>query len=258
MHRAPITLLALLAGAGCDRVFGLERPGSDAMVPTGFDEDGDGIDNAMDSCPGIPHPDQSLDADLDGIGDPCDPHPDAAGDVLRAAFFFDDPVNDPADWQPTKAWRFEQGSAVQPNRAVVASLVAVETHALSASLSIEVGYRPLEVGGAGNQAGGAIDGSAHRCFVEDDVPSDQTSQLWLATSGESSRVASISPALAIGALARISLTRDAAAGTATLRCRLGAAVLEAAGVEDRRGELAVSSSRQPMRLEYVLVYDVAP
>jgi len=57
------------------------------------DDDGDGIVNAADNCPGASNPDQT-DADGDGVGDACAPHPpdfvppaapvfDAAGIVTR-------------------------------------------------------------------------------------------------------------------------------------------------------------------------------
>ena len=41
------------------------------------DGDGDGVQDAADSCPADPNPDQ-MDSDLDGMGDVCDP-PEAAG-----------------------------------------------------------------------------------------------------------------------------------------------------------------------------------
>jgi hypothetical protein len=81
-------LLALLAPA-CGRIdFGAvgSRDGSAsaACVPTGHDEDGDGIDDACDDCPHLADPGQA-DRDGDGVGDLCDPHPDQPID--RIAFF---------------------------------------------------------------------------------------------------------------------------------------------------------------------------
>lgn len=68
----------------------------------------------------------------------------------------------------------------------------------------------------------------------------------------------IVPPLAFGAFARMRLTRDTTAGMATLRCRVGSADLAAIDVPDMRGELAIASGLQPMRVEYLLVYGVAP
>ncbi len=90
------------ATTGCDLVLGLDRP-SEAALPacsqdsSGSDEDVDGIANGLDRCPGIADPDQA-DADGDGVGDACDPHPARPGDPIAFAAYF---VNglDP-EWKP--------------------------------------------------------------------------------------------------------------------------------------------------------------
>lgn len=46
----------------------------DGQVDEGFDQDGDGVADCVDNCPGTPNPDQ-LDADCDGVGDICDTWP---------------------------------------------------------------------------------------------------------------------------------------------------------------------------------------
>ena len=79
--------LALLALGGCTQVFGLEKtelghPCWDtAQGP--HDDDGDGIVDGCDICPGIADPEQR-DDDFDNVGDACDPHP---GTADRIAFF---------------------------------------------------------------------------------------------------------------------------------------------------------------------------
>ena len=68
-------IAALLLVAGCGR---LEfDPRSDAAVaadaPTGHDEDGDGLVDAVDPCPHVAG--DTADEDGDGVGDACDPNP---------------------------------------------------------------------------------------------------------------------------------------------------------------------------------------
>jgi hypothetical protein len=96
--RAVVALVSLLAG--CGRV-GFEalrsngdggsddvgdgavdaRRGARDGVPVGHDEDGDGIDDALDGCPNLADPDQ-LDTDGDMVGDLCDRFPAAAGEQI--------------------------------------------------------------------------------------------------------------------------------------------------------------------------------
>jgi hypothetical protein len=76
---------------GCDRLLRLDDisphgdaggDAVDAVVATGHDEDGDGIDDAFDNCPADSNPGQE-DADGDQVGDLCDPHPGLAIDRIR-------------------------------------------------------------------------------------------------------------------------------------------------------------------------------
>jgi hypothetical protein len=106
MRAASLVLLA-----GCDAVFGISKPvpadaqqfdAPDALVGVhdprcetaqqiamddAADDDGDGIANRIDNCPGIYNPSQ-VDADGDGIGDACDPDP-GVRDVFADVSYFD-------------------------------------------------------------------------------------------------------------------------------------------------------------------------
>jgi hypothetical protein len=127
--------LVLLGLAACNRAFGIENtgvhpPDDAALAPDGdpridldrdgvkdvedpciapytdlmVDSDGDGMPNAGDACPLDTA--ASGDGDEDGIGDACDPTPDA-GDRVRCVMAFTDPELDVAMWHPrdeSAAW----------------------------------------------------------------------------------------------------------------------------------------------------------
>jgi hypothetical protein len=84
----------MLVLGGCDAVFQLDlrmpvdAPPIDAPPPpidvalANHDEDGDGVDDAIDNCPGRANTDQT-DGDDDGVGQVCDPNPGQPIDRLR-------------------------------------------------------------------------------------------------------------------------------------------------------------------------------
>ena len=85
MHALVVVVLL----AGCDQIIHLHATTMiDASPctlkpddPNFHDEDGDGIENDCDNCPGIFNQDQK-DQDGDGVGDACDPHLTLKGDQL--------------------------------------------------------------------------------------------------------------------------------------------------------------------------------
>ncbi len=108
------TLLLVLGG--CQIVFPLEDRG--CLDPIGHDEDGDGIDDACDRCPGIAGADDP-DGDGDGIGDACDPQPEVACETrLR----FDGFSVKPADVVLTDDWRHDGDDLFQPDASATTAL----------------------------------------------------------------------------------------------------------------------------------------
>ena len=80
-------LVVVLALAGCDKVLGLSpNPILDAPVTLDHDEDDDNVGDTDDNCPTVKG--SQADADTDGVGDLCDPDPNAANQI-RAFYGFD-------------------------------------------------------------------------------------------------------------------------------------------------------------------------
>jgi len=80
--------LVVVALAGCNQAFSLDEtevghPCWDMGNGMSHDEDGDGIADGCDICPGFANPLQH-DDDFDGVGDECDPRP---GEADRIAYF---------------------------------------------------------------------------------------------------------------------------------------------------------------------------
>jgi hypothetical protein len=76
--------------------------------PTADDQDGDGIEDALDNCPSVFNPvfdvsfpmwEEQPDSDLDGLGDVCDPCPSNEGDVCEGP----DPDDSDSDGVPNDA-----------------------------------------------------------------------------------------------------------------------------------------------------------
>lgn len=116
--------VAVVLLTGCNQLFAVRETqlapmdaGPDADLcalhpgdPLFFDEDGDGLEDNCDNCPGIYNADQR-DRDLDGVGDVCDPHPDAPGDKIVATAFFNRGFE---TWTPDTVdnWSILDGAAV--------------------------------------------------------------------------------------------------------------------------------------------------
>jgi hypothetical protein len=99
-------------------------PDIDAAIDALPDQDGDGVPDATDNCPGVANPlqenedgdrfgdacdpcppiadDQPLDSDGDGVADACDPNPSTAGDAILLFEGFHHGV--PAGWTALGTW----------------------------------------------------------------------------------------------------------------------------------------------------------
>src|SRR5689334_17016968 len=105
----------LALAAGCDQLLGLNKivltDATGEALDTN-DEDGDGVINGIDNCPGIPNGSQA-DADNDGVGDVCDLSGSNADDSIAASYFFDDPSVDATRFASSGGWEFRSGEVVR-------------------------------------------------------------------------------------------------------------------------------------------------
>jgi len=77
---------------------------------TSHDEDGDGVRDGCDVCPGIPDPMQA-DGDGDGVGDACDPDPATAQHIALFESFAE--AGAASNWQvKTGSWMFAPDAVV--------------------------------------------------------------------------------------------------------------------------------------------------
>jgi hypothetical protein len=107
-------LVAVWLLAGCDVLFKIKQLDEppDALSCGSPDEDSDCIADDIDNCPGTPNAQQVVtaeDATPSGVGDACDPEPTIPGDVVKRFIGFNDPLGDPAAWEPVTSWTFRDG-----------------------------------------------------------------------------------------------------------------------------------------------------
>ncbi len=129
-------VVAALAAAGCNQLFGLEatqKRAIDAAIDASSgcwndrlpktDEDNDGVPDGCDNCPAIANPNQA-DSDRDGVGDACDPHTADPHDHLA---FFDGFTRADSAWQVFGGtWTFT-GTAMQGQSASDGTLILTGT-----------------------------------------------------------------------------------------------------------------------------------
>jgi hypothetical protein len=155
---------AWLLACGCDVVFRIdELPAPDAPPScadaSSHDEDGDGVPDGCDLCPGIPDPTQA-DADTDGVGDACDPDPSAAQRIAWFRSFAEPDVM--TEWQiRSGAWAFDGESLVYAGANVGGySMITTKTRP-EPPYTVEVGLTIDEL---------STQGSVFEVFGDEDVP----------------------------------------------------------------------------------------
>lgn len=127
---------AWLLACGCDVVFRIDElpPAPGCAQVTSHDEDGDGVRDGCDICPGIA--DDQADTDGDGVGDACDPDPATAQQLVMFEAFADAPAS---RWTvESGAWMFAPDAAVFDSPQAGYSVLAANTHPTPPEV-IEVG-----------------------------------------------------------------------------------------------------------------------
>ena len=124
-------LLCPLLVGGCDVVWRLDEvqpslppdarsdaPGQTGCEQGAHDEDGDGVTDACDRCPGIA--DDQHDADDDGVGDACDPSATAHNELaLFISFAADEP------------WRSVSGTWTRDGESLVFASPALDAYSIT-------------------------------------------------------------------------------------------------------------------------------
>jgi hypothetical protein len=251
-------LLVAVASAGCDLVFKVDTGGPplddgnkvDGPILTGFDEDGDGTDNAIDNCPGISN--DQTDSDTDGVGDLCD-FVLGRADRIVAKYFFDDAAD--LDAFTNAGWTPVQGG-LQASTAVPATL-ATNITLPDASVTIEVGFSVQEEGTNLSQTGVAVDGAAgHRCFVQDSDGTDGGQLSFMTIEHPTGMTRVGIPELLVGTHYHLRLTRDPPGGN-DVTCRLdGFSAPTTYGQTAIPGQAVVFNSDVAAEIQYVVLYGV--
>ncbi|HEY4180731.1 MAG TPA: hypothetical protein VGM90_27995 [Kofleriaceae bacterium] len=170
-RRSRTALILALSLAGCGRLgFATARdadadPDADSMdgpATAAHDEDGDGIDDAVDPCPHIFS--DASDADQDGVGDLCDPNPQS-GTEKWIGFYPMTAGTNPLVGEPGFPFA-QEGDDVRYTRDLNESFDMAVPPAVS--LRIEVGFEIVSLVGTGQHviSSGITTSGAEYYFVE--------------------------------------------------------------------------------------------
>jgi hypothetical protein len=138
-----VLVLAVLV-AGCDKLFlmGVQHDAAGPQDAPEHDEDGDGVIDRLDLCPGIFGNQDDTDGDL--VGDACDASLNQGGDFLVRAEYFNGST---FSWTPTNVSDWSLGGDALTTTAAVGATNAILTLRAAANIpTIEVRVKVLDIG----------------------------------------------------------------------------------------------------------------
>jgi hypothetical protein len=147
---------AWLLACGCDVVFRIDElpPPPSCAEASSHDEDGDGVFDACDVCPGIA--DDQTDSDGDGVGDACDPNPGTDQHIVLFEPFVTN------DWQiQSGTWMFADDALVYDGVGITGYSVITARMRPAPPYTVEVGLTIDDLD---------AQGSVFEVFGDEDVP----------------------------------------------------------------------------------------
>ena len=226
---------------------------------TTHDEDGDGVVDNCDNCPGIANADQkdSTESAPDGVGDACDPRPSAADRITLFEAFAAAP----------SGWSFDPMTTFSNDRLVTAAAQgyaeayspkvstdgALETRWTITALATDPPYSSVEVVAEKTNAG--VEG--YRCQSGQGGPASGRG-LGIQTFVEPYDVAGGTVGIARFAVGNSGVLRFAYGGTLVCNSTSPVDTVTVAEPEARMGNVGVATQYVGAAFDYLVLYEPAP